>query len=64
MVLPKNRWLRGAYLMTQRYLRHNVGSQSAALAFYLLFIVCQHVLFGSVHLVISETVAFHFLDFF
>ena len=28
MVLPKNRLLRGIYLMIQRYLRHNVGIQS------------------------------------
>lgn len=25
--LPRNRLIRGAYLMIQRYLRHNVGSQ-------------------------------------
>ena len=37
--LPRNRFLRGAYLMVQRYLRHNVGIQSAALAFYLLFMI-------------------------
>ena len=30
--LPQNRFLRGIYLMIQRYLRHNVGIQSAALA--------------------------------
>ena len=47
MVLPKNRWLRGAYLMTQRYLRHNVGSQSAALAFYLLFMIFPLLIFIS-----------------
>ena len=39
MVLPKNRLLRGIYLMIQRYLRHNVGIQSAALAGYFLQIV-------------------------
>ena len=33
----KNRFLRGMYLMVQRYLRHDVGIHSAALAFYLLF---------------------------
>ena len=37
MELPKNRFLRGVYLLVQRYLRHNVGMQGAALAFYLLF---------------------------
>ena len=47
MVLPKNRWLRGAYLMTERYLRHNVGSQSAALAFYLLFMIFPLLIFIS-----------------
>lgn len=47
MVLPKNRWLRGAYLLTQRYLRHNVGSQSAALAFYLLFMIFPLLIFIS-----------------
>ncbi len=45
--LPQNRGLRGAYLMTQRYLRHNVGSQSAALAFYLLFMIFPLLIFVS-----------------
>ena len=36
---PKNRFLRGIYLLVQRYLRHNVGMQGAALAFYLLFMI-------------------------
>ena len=30
---PKNRFLRGIYLLIQRFLRHNVGMQGAALAF-------------------------------
>lgn len=47
MVLPKNRLLRGAYLMVQRYLRHNVGIQSAALAFYLLFMIFPFLIFIS-----------------
>ena len=47
MVLPKNRFLRGAYLMVQRYLRHNVGIQSAALAFYLLFMIFPFLIFIS-----------------
>ena len=45
--LPQNRWVRGAYLMTQRYLRHNVGNQSAALAFYLLFMLFPLLIFIS-----------------
>ena len=45
--LPENRFLRGAYLLTQRYLRHNVGMQSAALAFYLLFMIFPFLLFIS-----------------
>ena len=47
MVLPKNRLLRGIYLMIQRYLRHNVGIQSAALAFYLLFMIFPFLIFIS-----------------
>ena len=39
MELPQNRFLRGIYLLVQRYLRHNVGIQGAALAFYLLFMI-------------------------
>lgn len=34
---PQNRFLRGVYLLGRRYLRHQVATQSAALAFYLLF---------------------------
>ena len=44
---PKNRFLRGVYLLTRRYLRHNVGSQSAALAFYLLFMLFPFLIFLS-----------------
>ena len=36
---PRNRLVRFAYLMGQRYLRHQVGLHSAALAFYLLFAI-------------------------
>lgn len=45
--LPQNRFLRGIYLMVQRYLRHNVGMQSAALAFYLLFTMFPFLIFIS-----------------
>lgn len=45
--LPKNRFLRGVYLMVRRYLRHNVGIQSAALAFYLLFMIFPFLIFVS-----------------
>lgn len=45
--LPQNRFLRGIYLMIQRYLRHNVGIQSAALAFYLLFTLFPLMIFVS-----------------
>ena len=45
--LPRNPFLRGAYLMAQRYLRHNVGIQSAALAFYLLFMIFPFPIFIS-----------------
>ena len=44
---PKNLFLRGIYLMTRRYLRHNVGIQSAALAFYLLFTLFPVLIFIS-----------------
>ena len=44
---PKNRFLRGVYLLARRYLRHNVGSQSAALAFYLLFMLFPFLIFLS-----------------
>ena len=45
--LPRNPFLRGAYLMAQRYLRHNVGIPSAALAFYLLFMIFPFLIFIS-----------------
>ena len=35
----KNRLFRFFLLMVRRYLRHGVGVQSAALAFYLLFVL-------------------------
>ena len=44
---PKNRFLRGVYLLARRYLRHNVGAQSAALAFYLLFMLFPFLIFIS-----------------
>ena len=44
---PKNRFLRGMYLLVRRYLRHNVGAQSAALAFYLLFMLFPFLIFLS-----------------
>ena len=44
---PKNRFLRGVYLLTRRHLRHNVGAQSAALAFYLLFMLFPFLIFLS-----------------
>ena len=45
--LPQNRFLRGLYLMAKRYLRHNVAIQSAALAFYLLFMIFPFLIFIS-----------------
>ena len=44
---PKNRFLRGIYLLIQRFLRHNVGMQGAALAFYLLFMIFPLLIFVS-----------------
>ena len=44
---PQNRLLRGIYLLIQRYLRHNVGMQGAALAFYLLFMIFPLLIFIS-----------------
>ena len=44
---PKNRFLRGIYLLIQRFLRHNVGMQGAALAFYLLFMIFPLLIFIS-----------------
>lgn len=45
--LPQNRLARGAYLMLQRYLRHNVNIQSAALAFYMMFMIFPFLIFVS-----------------
>lgn len=45
--LPKNKFLRFFFLMVQRYLRHNVAIQSAALAFYLLFTIFPFLIFIS-----------------
>jgi membrane protein len=45
--VPENRLLRFPYLMVQRYLRHRVGIQSAALAFYLLFSIFPFLIFIS-----------------
>ena len=45
--LPRNRFLRGVYLLIQRYLRHSVGMHSAALAFYLLFMLFPFMIFIS-----------------
>ena len=45
--MPENRFLRGIYLMVRRYLSHNVGIQSAALAFYLLFMLFPFLIFIS-----------------
>ena len=39
--------LRFVYLLLRRYLRHNVGIQSAALAFYLLFMIFPFLIFIS-----------------
>ncbi|MBQ7777880.1 MAG: YihY/virulence factor BrkB family protein [Oscillibacter sp.] len=44
---PDNRAIRGAGLLVRRYLRHNVGIQSAALAFYLLFMIFPFLIFVS-----------------
>lgn len=45
--VPQNTLLRFLYLMVQRYLRHRVGIQSAALAFYLLFSIFPFLIFIS-----------------
>ena len=45
--VPENKGLRFLYLMAQRYLRHRVGIQSAALAFYLLFSIFPFLIFIS-----------------
>ena len=46
-VLPENPLLRCAFLLVRRYLRHSVGIQSAALAFYLLFMLFPFLIFIS-----------------
>ena len=45
--IPQNRLLRCLYLLVHRYLRHRVGVQSAALAFYLLFMLFPFLIFIS-----------------
>ena len=45
--LPKNRFLRFCVLMVHRCGRHNVAMQSAALAFYLLFMIFPFLIFIS-----------------
>ena len=45
--LPKNRFLRFCVLMAHRCGRHNVATQSAALAFYLLFMIFPFLIFIS-----------------
>ena len=45
--LPKNRFLRFCILMAHRCGRHNVAMQSAALAFYLLFMIFPLLIFVS-----------------
>ena len=45
--LPQNQFLRFLFLMVRRYLRHSVASQSAALAFYLLFTIFPFLIFIS-----------------
>ena len=44
---PRNSFARGAYVMGRRYLRHQVGMRSAALAFYLLFAIFPMLIFIS-----------------
>ena len=56
---PHNRAFRFAYLMGQRYLRHQVGLHSAALAFYLLFaifplLILSSAVVGMLHLNVAE----------
>ena len=47
MIRQTRKLPRGAYLLIQRYFRHNVGVQSAALAFYLLFMIFPFLIFIS-----------------
>ena len=42
-----NRAVRFVCLLVRRYLRHGVGIQSAALAFYLLFMIFPFLIFVS-----------------
>ena len=44
---PKNRFLRGAYLMGKRYLRHNAGIKSAELALNMLLKILTYLIFIS-----------------
>lgn len=44
---PENGFLRGCWLMVNRYLGHNVPIQAAALAFYLLFMIFPLTIFFS-----------------
>lgn len=44
---PKNPFFRAVYLLVRRFVRHNVGAQSAALAFYLLFMLFPFLIFIS-----------------
>ena len=52
--LPKNRFLRFCVLMAHRCGRHNVAMQSAALAFYLLFMIYPFLIFISALLGLLE----------
>lgn len=65
--LPQNQVLRCFYLLTQRYIRHNVGIQSAALAFYLLFTIFPLLIFLSALLGLLDlnvaAIEFALLDF-
>jgi membrane protein len=45
--LPKNRFLRGCYLLVRRYMSHGVAVQSAAQAFYFLFTLFPLMIFFS-----------------
>ncbi|MEG0779774.1 MAG: YihY/virulence factor BrkB family protein [Oscillospiraceae bacterium] len=60
--LPKNRFLRGIYLLIQRYYQHDVARESAALAYYLLFTLFPFLIFlssllGLLHLDITGILA-------
>ena len=43
--LPRNRFLRGCHLLISRYFQHDVGRESAALAYYLLFAMFPFMIF-------------------